>query len=124
MPGVIDPASRGRTQIDGQQLFNRYKGLGLDITVANNAVETGLYDVWQRMSSGRLKVFRSCVNWVNEFRLYRRDDKGRVVKENDHLMDAMRYMIVSGVQRAKNPLNRMKRAFVEIMPSKNFFSRK
>jgi hypothetical protein len=98
--------------------------LGLDITVANNAVETGLYDVWQRMSSGRLKVFRSCVNWVNEFRLYRRDDKGRVVKENDHLMDAMRYMIVSGVQRAKNPLNRMKRAFVEIMPSKNFFSRK
>jgi|694.fasta_scaffold02351_2 phage terminase large subunit-like protein len=124
MPGVIDPASRGRTQIDGQQLFNRYKGLGLDITVANNAVETGLYDVWQRMSSGRLKVFRSCVNWVNEFRLYRRDDKGRVVKENDHLMDATRYMVVSGVQRAKNPLNRMKRAFVEIMPSKNFFSRK
>ena len=30
--------------------------------------------------------------WFTEFRLYRRDDKGHVVKENDHYMDATRYL--------------------------------
>jgi hypothetical protein len=28
--------------------------------------------------------------------MYRRDDKGRVVKKNDHLMDASRYLIGTG----------------------------
>ena len=32
-----------------------------------------------------------------EYRLYRRDDKGNVVKERDHLMDATRYLVVSGI---------------------------
>ena len=39
-------------------------------------------------------------NWLSEFRLYRRDEKGNVVKENDHLMDATRYLVVSGLQVA------------------------
>jgi phage terminase large subunit-like protein len=101
IPGVIDPASRGRTQADGIQLLEMYKGLGLDVEIANNAVESGLYEVWQRLSTGRLKVFRSCGNWMAEFRLYRRDEKGRIVKNNDHLMDATRYLVMSGIERAK-----------------------
>ncbi len=101
MAGVSDPAARGRAQKDGNQLFQNYKDLGLDIEVAFNGVESGIYEVWQRLSSGRLKVFRSCQNWLFEFRLYRRDEKGRIVKENDHLMDVTRYGIMSGVDRAK-----------------------
>lgn len=101
IPGVIDPASRGRTQTDGVQLLTIYQGMGLDIDIAQNAVESGLYDVWMRLSTGRLKVFRSCSNWLSEFRLYRRDEKGRIVKANDHLMDATRYLVVSGIERAK-----------------------
>ena len=92
IPGFIDPASRGRGQKDGSQLLNDYQNLGLKLDLAENGVESGLYSVWNRMSTGRLKVFRSMGSWLMEFRLYRRDDKGRVVKENDHLMDAMRYL--------------------------------
>jgi hypothetical protein len=44
------------------------------------------------MSTGRLKVFRSMQQWLAEFRLYRRDERGRVVKDNDHLMDCTRYL--------------------------------
>ena len=44
------------------------------------------------MSSGRLKVCKSLQQWFAEFRLYRRDEKGKVVKERDHLMDATRYL--------------------------------
>jgi hypothetical protein len=90
--GAIDPASRGRTQTDGRQLLQMYTDLGLDLTMADNAVEAGIYRVWERLSSGRLKVFKSMQQWFAEFRLYRRDEKGKVVKERDHLMDATRYL--------------------------------
>lgn len=101
IPGVIDPASRGRTQDDGFQLLQMYKDLGLDLEIANNAREAGIYEVWTRLSTGRLKVFRSLGNWLQEFRLYRRDEKGQIVKQNDHLMDATRYLVMSGLARAK-----------------------
>ena len=92
VPGFIDPAAQGRSQADGRQLFADYRALGLNLRVADNGVESGLYSVWNRMSTGRLKVFRSLSGWLTEFRLYRRDDKVRVVKENDHLMDCTRYL--------------------------------
>lgn len=101
IPGVIDPASRGRSQKDGLQLLQTYKDLGLDVEVAFNGVESGLYEVWQRLSTGRLKVFKSMSNWLYEFRLYRRDEKGRIVKQDDHAMDATRYLVMSGLERAK-----------------------
>lgn len=104
LPGVIDPAARGRGQKDGRRLFQDYVDLGLDLEVAFNGVESGILEVWQRMSSGRFKVFESCQNWLFEFRLYRRDEKGKIVKQNDHAMDETRYFIMSGISRMKvNP---------------------
>lgn len=100
IPGVVDPAARGRTQTDGKRLMDVYRDVGLDITKAENAVEAGIYVVWQRLTAGRLKVFRSCRNLITEMRLYRRDEKGKVVKENDHAVDALRYALVSGLKRA------------------------
>jgi hypothetical protein len=40
----------------------------------------------------------SLSNWFREFRRYHRDDKGsgKLGKRDDHLMDATRYLIVSG----------------------------
>lgn len=100
IPGVIDPASRGRNQTDGERLLQTYRDLGLNLTPAENAVDAGLYQVWERLETGRLKVFSTLQKWRWEFRLYRRDEKGRIVKKNDHLMDATRYLIVSGLSRA------------------------
>lgn len=97
IPGVIDPASRGRTQTDGTRLLEIYRELGLELQPAQNAVEAGIYAVWQRLAAGKLKVFKSCRNLIAEMRLYRRDEKGKVVKENDHACDALRYAIVSGL---------------------------
>lgn len=101
IPGVIDPAARGRGSNDGVRLYEEYVSLGLTtLTPANNAVEAGLHAVWQRLATGRLKVFSTLQNWLGEFRVYRRNEKGAVVKENDHLMDCTRYMINSGLVRA------------------------
>lgn len=84
IPGVIDPASNGRSQIDGEQLMGQYRTLGLKLHPADNTVETGIYEVWTLFSSGQLKVFTSCVNLLSEFRRYRRDERGRIVKADDH----------------------------------------
>jgi hypothetical protein len=73
-----------------------YRRLGLHLVPAVNAVEAGLTEVWNLMVSGRLKVQEHLHNWRSEFRKYHRDDKGKIVKGNDHLMDATRYLIVSG----------------------------
>lgn len=101
IPGVIDPASRGRQQGDGQRLMIQYQQEGLDIKPSENSVEAGLLAVWQALSNGTLKVFTSLLNFLAEYRLYRRDEKGAIVKEFDHLMDALRYLILSGMKRAK-----------------------
>ena len=101
IPGVIDPASQGSSQRDGEKLVTEYRDLGLNLSFAENAVEAGIHAVWLRLATGRLKIFKSCAQWFEEFRLYRRDEKGKVVKINDHLMDATRYLIMSGIQRAE-----------------------
>ncbi len=100
IPGVIDPAAKGRSQIDGRALIDEYRNLGLDLAPANNEVEAGIFAVYRRLVSGRLKVFKSLTNWRSEARLYRRDDKGKIVKERDHLMDVSRYLVMSGMGRA------------------------
>jgi len=106
--GHIDPASRGRSQEDGRKLYDTYKKThGLWIVPANNAVESGIFDVYERMITGRLKIFRSCVQTLRELSLYHRDDNGLIVKKNDHLMDDLRYLNnapASGWTWPRNPL--------------------
>jgi hypothetical protein len=81
-------------------LMAQYVELGLDLASADNAVESGLTAVWMRLYTGRLKVFRTLQNWLREYRLYRRDENGKIVKQNDHLMDCTRYLENSGFARA------------------------
>lgn len=105
-PGVIDPASRGRAQTDGAQLLQLYRQLGLNIAEADNSVESGIYEIWQMLSTGMLKIFNTCPLIIDEYRVYRRDEKGRIVKENDHLLDALRYLINSGLNIAQAGIRR------------------
>lgn len=98
--GVIDPASRGRSQKDGTKLLDEYMNQGLLLQPADNAVEAGIYTVFTRLTTGKLKISKTLGNFWSEYRLYRRDEKGKVVKSMDHLMDAMRYLIASGLSYA------------------------
>lgn len=100
IPGTIDPAARGRSQHDGQSLMDIYGNLGLFLEPAKNDVQAGLTAVWEMLSQGRIKAFRTLSNFLAEYRIYRRDEKGNIVKQNDHLMDAWRYMVMSGLERA------------------------
>jgi phage terminase large subunit-like protein len=84
VPIAIDSAAHARSQIDGENLFQLYKDLGLQLHNANKAVETGLYLCWELLSSGKVKLFNDLKRFEEEYVLYRRDEKGRIVKERDH----------------------------------------
>jgi hypothetical protein len=100
--GVVDPASRGSND-EGRKLYDLYSQMGLHLSMADNAVDAGLYDTWSALSTGRLKVMRHLLNFFNEYRLYRRNERGLIVKKHDHLMDCMRYIVRSGRRVAKTP---------------------
>ena len=63
------------------------------------------------MHGGKLKAFNSLSQWYSELRSYRRDENGKVVKERDHCMDAMRYLVMSGLgimhRQTKDPEPRL-----------------
>jgi phage terminase large subunit-like protein len=104
IPGWCDPAGQQSSQKDGEALITMYLKSGLTITKANNSKESGVQMVLERMQTGRLKIFKNCVKTITELRVYARDDNGIIKKGNDHLMDAMRYAIASGLGLAKkNP---------------------
>ncbi len=100
LTGVIDPSARNRNAIDGEALIEVYGRLGLNLEPAVNAVSAGIYEVTQRLVSGRLKVFETLTEWFAEYRLYRRKE-GKIVKEKDHAMDATRYLTMSGLECAR-----------------------
>ncbi len=89
--GAIDPASRGSAQADGLRLMEAYQEQGLHLVPAMNAVDAGIYDVWSRLEVGRLRIFSTLQGLLDEFRIYHRNERGQVVKDEDHYLDAWRY---------------------------------
>ena len=56
-----------------------------------NSVESGLYLIGDAMRKGKFKIFKGLVDVLEEFRQYHRDEKGKIVKVRDDLLDAIRY---------------------------------
>ncbi len=102
VPAVCDPSGQAGNVRDGTSLMQLYAEAGLYLSPADNAVEGGLMSMLERMRSGRFKVFDDLLPWWHEFRSYVRDERGHIVKKNDHLMDATRYAVVSGLPLARS----------------------
>lgn len=93
LKGAIDTSARGRSQTDGENLFDIYQEKGLHLTNADKAVSAGIYEVLELLISGRLKIFKTCQSLLKEIRGYQRDAKGNIIKKNDHVCDALRYAV-------------------------------
>lgn len=84
----------------GPNLASQYRAQGLNLLPeratfedGSNSVEAGLMEMLDRMITGRFKVFSTCGEWFEEFRLYHRKD-GKVVKERDDMISASRYALM------------------------------
>jgi hypothetical protein len=81
----------------GEALARQYKQHGLPMLnehatheAGGNSVEAGLMEMLDRMETGRWKVFSTCDQWFEEYRLYHRKD-GKIVKVIDDTLSASRY---------------------------------
>lgn len=97
----------------GEQLAEQYRSQGLNLlperatfSDGTNGVEAGVSEMLQRMQTGKWKVFNTCKSWLEEFRLYHREE-GKIVKERDDLISASRYAMMmrrfAEVERAHEP---------------------
>jgi hypothetical protein len=91
----------------GVQLAQQYRDLGVYMltehfsnppvdgaTKGNNSIEAGISELLQRFETGRLQIFQSCTETLEELRLYHRKN-GKVVPVKDDLLSAMRYAALS-----------------------------
>jgi hypothetical protein len=107
MIGLIDPAGANVGNLkDGTKMKEEYEDLGFILDKANNAVHSGLRHCLVKMQSGLLKCFNTLPYFKKEFRLYRRDIKGKIVKANDHLLDDMRYIMNTPGAFKSRPIER------------------
>jgi len=84
----------------GEQLAKQYKDQGLNMLPlratfedGSNGVEAGVGEMFDRMQTGRLKVFEHLADWFEEFNLYHRKE-GLIVKKGDDLLSATRYAMM------------------------------
>jgi PBSX family phage terminase large subunit len=80
---------------------------GLNVQKANNAVIDGIRNVSMKLSKNEISVDPECQKTIEEFHTYSWDEnaqnKGedKPLKENDHCMDALRYGVMSRLQKAR-----------------------
>lgn len=75
---------------------------GFKVRHADNDVLNGIRTTSDFLRDGRIKIHASCKDAIREFGLYRWDEKAesdRVVKENDHAMDEIRYMVMTVLKK-------------------------
>lgn len=97
MTGIADPhGSRAGRGVSKESFFDVYERFGLNMVLSEpsgpGSVELGITDVYSALSTGKIKIFTTCQNWLYEYRIYRRDDKGKPIADNSHLMDCTRYL--------------------------------
>ena len=92
-----------REKGSGNTMADLYREAGLNVVGrftnpdGSNFVEPGIMEILERMRTGRFKVFADQKDFFDEFRRYHRK-QGKIVKEHDDLIDAVRYAALS-VQR-------------------------
>jgi PBSX family phage terminase large subunit len=91
---VVDPSAAS--------FITALKRRGISVRQADNSVLDGIRRTASYLKGGNIKIHRSCTDTIREFGLYRWDEKhteDRVIKENDHAMDDIRYFCNSVMRR-------------------------
>jgi PBSX family phage terminase large subunit len=86
---IIDPSAASFIALLRQSDWFR-------VREADNSVIDGIRNTSTTIERGLIKVSKTCKHWQDEAQSYVWDEKAvddRPVKENDHLMDSMRYFV-------------------------------
>ena len=89
VPGKIKDWSRTTSPY---QIFQE-KGISVVIPPKVNRKDDWINSIQYMLEHGKIKVLRRCKRVATEFENYRRDPKGRLVKNFDDMMDILGYII-------------------------------
>lgn len=96
---VADPAIRARSLTNAESVQTELLRQGIPVMYGQNDVQAGVQQVRRRIQQGGFFVAKSCKGlfWEADRYLMHDSDDGefKVVKENDHRMDALRYGVMS-----------------------------
>lgn len=98
---VIDPSARNRTQINADAVEAEFQRCGIYCVHGQNDRESGILTIKRRLQGTppSLLVSTACKELIYEFGRYRVDPKATdqfaVLKVDDHVLDAMRYALMS-----------------------------
>lgn len=100
-PGMSDPAGAGENQHAKESTLDFLKntsGLTLIKAVKANGTKEAVIDsLYERIRRGKFKIMfdpktnTGCSQLMREWRQYARDEKGRIIKKDDHCIDALFY---------------------------------
>ncbi len=115
-PHQADPRGRNRDQVSGQSWYDAYRERGIIFQAAQdcegNSIAPTIQKIFNYASKGRLKIFNTCRKIYTELSLYKYpernvgDDKNQgelPLDKNNHLPDAIRYMMSPFPQFPQNP---------------------
>lgn len=91
---IVDPSAAS--------FITAIKKRGYRVQQANNSVLDGIRRTAVYLRNGNIKIHRSCTDAIREFGLYRWDEKqseDKVIKENDHALDEIRYFANTVMRR-------------------------
>lgn len=101
-PIAADPSVRNKNERDGVSYRDYFYNIsGIWLEEGNNAIFDGIERVRDFMYQGKLKIFTNCVHLKHEAQNYLwKTDKDGISKDQptekeNHLMDAMRYMVMA-----------------------------
>ena len=100
---VIDPSARNVNHQTGRSDQMEYTDHGIVAILGQNSMTAGISRVKERLENRRLLVTANCQELLGQFRRYRwktptrseDDPKEQPVKTDDHLLDALRYVVMS-----------------------------
>jgi hypothetical protein len=99
---VIDPIARNIEAISGRSIQREFVDHGIYTVLGQNAVSAGISRVSERLENDKLQIMANCQILIDQFRKYRwktpgrseDDPKEKPVKTDDHLIDALRYLVM------------------------------
>lgn len=100
---VIDPSARNVSHQTGRSDQSEFVDHGIVTILGQNSVTAGINRVKERLENDRLLVTANCAVLLSQFKRYRwktasrseDDPKEQPVKTDDHLLDALRYVVMS-----------------------------
>lgn len=101
---VLDPAAGNREFTTGRSIEQEFKDKGIRCFLGQNDPRAGINRVKVRLEHNKLLVAANCEETIREFRKYRwakppkksqADPAEAVIKKDDHLLDAIRYVCMA-----------------------------